>query len=793
MFNGESSEEYFSAKLALATCLCHQYNYTDAKQIMEDLLYRWDGDVDSWIWASLQLNYTFLCFQLCLQKEQDEIAIKACNDALAPKRSVEILREWGPIFHSILAVMYSKQGMNAEAISHAEQAKNFEDITEPLNKKIVEPIVCQILSTFYLSQNDVDQAITYLEKVKSLPPLGITPLTYSELIANLGFLYSMSEAQNVESIPAIESAIQMVQDNYGLEHPRVSGYFQQLLAIKHNLGYTIPDDELNRFIQISSDIIKSTSIFSVKERESFIKNHDQINNLIFELGCRNGLYQQLFDYSALRKGFLLSSDLEFRQYFESLPNSVLRAKYEKFCTLKSAYANSIFGKQQKNLWGIDSSVLLESFFQGSVSSDLYLEYKNLEIDILSEYKPRRTEYSSADLVKFLGANEAVIEFINYTEGSMSIEADTVHRDVYGAIILQNVKNKPVYTYIELGDSESLRSIVDNRDVYSSGTTVSHDFQKFFWDKISKTVKQGSTVYFSPCGYIYQLAIENTFVNDDTLGEDFYSLHRISSARHFPVQEHFLEQMTTAVLYGGIDYENQTEQVEHNVLRSENPSQIDSSIIRGSGIKKWDYLPGTVKEIENVAKILNKHVSLSLYTKDRALESDIKNQSGSSSNIMHFATHGFYAKSYDENNRQFFNENIPLSRSGIILSGANYAWTGKAQDVQGKEDGILTSEEVANLDFSRTNIVILSACETGLGDITNEGVLGLQRGFKNAGVETIIMSLWKIDDKVSAEFMKRFYALFADGLSSNEAFKMAKNKIRTEYPDPYYWAGFIMLD
>lgn len=789
LFNGEDSEEYFSAKLSLAKCLMHQYNYVDAIQIMEDLLYRWDGDVNHWIWGLLHLNYNILCLQL----GQDEKVIKSCGEAVTPCESKEIFKEFAPAYHGILALVYSKRGLKTKAFSHANEAKNLDNVPDSLFRKAVEPLACLCLGSFYLYHDDVDQAIEWQERLVNLPPLGSTPLLDSEQIAKLGLLYSMSESNRDKSIPTVEMAIKMVEDEYGPEHPRFSEYLQQLLAIKHNLGCSISDDELKRFIQTSSNIIKSTSIFSVKERESFLEYHDQVNNLIFELGFEKGLYQQLFDYSALRKGFLLSSDLDFRQYYNNLPNSVLRAKYEKFCTLRALYANSMFCGQDSNLWGVDSSVMLRSFFTEPIAPDLYLEYKNLEIDILSEYKPNQVTYSSAVIAQSLKPHEVVVEFVNYIEGSMSNDPNSSDKEIYGAIILKSVNDKPVYTYIEIGDSEQFKAFVDNHNLYISNTQESRDFQKLFWNKIIAQIEKGSTIYFSPSGILYQLAIENTYVCNRTIGEEYYSLYRISSTRNFPLQPRFLKDLSTAKLYGGIDYENQA-QLTDNVqpITEDCTSQIDTSIIRGSGITKWNYLPGTSKEIDSISKILKRYVSLTSYTKNQASESTIKSESGHSSNILHFATHGFYSKPKEENRKTFFNENVPLSRSGLIFSGANRAWSGE-QTLDGRDDGILTSEEIANLDLSQTDLVILSACETGLGDITNEGVLGLQRGFKNAGVKTIIMSLWKIDDKVSSEFMKFFYDSFADGLSSQEAFRKAKNKIRANYPDPYYWAGFIMLD
>ena len=128
----------------------------------------------------------------------------------------------------------------------------------------------------------------------------------------------------------------------------------------------------------------------------------------------------------------------------------------------------------------------------------------------------------------------------------------------------------------------------------------------------------------------------------------------------------------------------------------------------------------------------------------------------------------------------------------MMAGGNRAWTGESIPV-GVEDGILTAAEIANLDFNSCDLVVLSACETGLGEITDEGVLGLQRAFKNAGVNTIVMSLWEVDDQATSYMMQNFYKYLIKGTGKREAFSLAQEAVRKKYSDPRYWAAFIMLD
>ena len=138
---------------------------------------------------------------------------------------------------------------------------------------------------------------------------------------------------------------------------------------------------------------------------------------------------------------------------------------------------------------------------------------------------------------------------------------------------------------------------------------------------------------------------------------------------------------------------------------------------------------------------------------------------------------------------------PLDRCGLLFAGANTAWSGRSADLPvGVQNGILTAREITLMDLRDADLVVLSACETGAGDITGEGVFGLQRAFKQAGVKTIIMSLWKVSDPATQMFMSEFYANWLDRKQSKrEAFRNAQNAVRAHYTEPYYWAGFVMLD
>ena len=135
----------------------------------------------------------------------------------------------------------------------------------------------------------------------------------------------------------------------------------------------------------------------------------------------------------------------------------------------------------------------------------------------------------------------------------------------------------------------------------------------------------------------------------------------------------------------------------------------------------------------------------------------------------------------------------MLRSGLILSGANHAWSGKPLENY-QEDGILTAYEIQHLDLSNTQLVVLSACETGLGEIRgSEGIFGLQRAMKLAGVQYLIMSLWQVPDKATQNLMTTFYKYWLlEELDLRTAFRTAQKDMKELYESPYFWAGFVLV-
>ena len=212
------------------------------------------------------------------------------------------------------------------------------------------------------------------------------------------------------------------------------------------------------------------------------------------------------------------------------------------------------------------------------------------------------------------------------------------------------------------------------------------------------------------------------------------------------------------------------------------------------------LPGTKTEVENIGKLMRENKWETFVLLDTlATKTQLKNVNNP--RVLHLATHGYFVNNtklkkadglqYLGMEKKVVADN-PLLRSGLLLAGANKTLQGDSTPTN--DNGIFTAYEASFLNLNQTELVVLSACETGKGDIkTGEGVYGLRKSFADAGAKNIIISLWAVDDDVTQQFMTNFYTLWLNELSIKDAFTQTQNQIKQKYPLPYYWGGFILIE
>ena len=330
------------------------------------------------------------------------------------------------------------------------------------------------------------------------------------------------------------------------------------------------------------------------------------------------------------------------------------------------------------------------------------------------------------------------------------------------------------------------------------------FYNNFWKPIADKIGNAKTIYVS-LGGVYNNINLNTIYNPTTgkyLIEE-KDIRIVNSARDFVLSKESEKKNYTsnsASLFGFPNFDgNTTVSADTSDLfvstRDLNSFWLDSLTRGGMKVKP---LPATKTEVENISSTLkSKGWQVNSFLADNASETNIKKQQ--SPRILHVATHGYFFQDIpmEKDNNRFLGMDRqqvvqdPMLRSGLLLTGANKTLKGETSS---GENGLLSAAEASLLDLGETELVVLSACETGKGEVKNsEGVYGLRKAFSDAGAQNIIMSLWKVDDKVTQEFMSRFYEIWLnDKMSIREAFNKTQLEIKAKYPQPYYWGAFILV-
>lgn len=573
-----------------------------------------------------------------------------------------------------------------------------------------------------------------------------------------------------------------------------------LLYAKYKLGH---DDIVPLAYEIVKfqveNISRMFSFMSEQEKERWwMSNENSIISIADAILLQSGLKEVngiIADNEIFSKGLLLRSSNMFKSAALGSNDESIVNSYYTLELLRGRLAETTDNIERASLEQEIS--ILEKELQRKI---------NISVDDVSSWK---------DVASSLNNKEIALEFVRFKDLNQTDEA------AYYAIIVKKGCKEP--QMIRLFDESALKKIIGSQgnkridkyitELYSTGAPQykGEELYNLIWSALEKEIKGYSTIYYSLAGILNSISLQAISNGKQSLGQK-YIMHLVSSIGEIPHIKNTSSNLgTNAVVYGGIQYdaeEFELIQASRSYSRGSSENWELGSIEVRSG---WKRLPGTEVEAKEVGSILtNKGYTVVTISGIKANEESFKALSGKGISTIHIATHGFFLSEQKEIKKNAFlnptmSDNLgridPMLRAGLLFAGANRAWTGK-RIIDGIEDGILTAKEITALDFSKVKLIVLSACQTGLGDVeANEGVYGLQRAFKLAGAETLIMSLWEVDDKVTSILMKTFYEEYLNGKAKDVAFRSAINKVRsfkdtngdTPFSSPYYWAAFIMLD
>lgn len=389
----------------------------------------------------------------------------------------------------------------------------------------------------------------------------------------------------------------------------------------------------------------------------------------------------------------------------------------------------------------------------------------------------------------LKCNEVAIEFAEVYPHMDSLNAGVtlLGEESYYIALLLKKEGTPIP--IKLCSSEGIQDYI-KKEHYLYRQSISSKLYSDIWGKIEPFLNDIETVYFSPHSLLNNINLEVLYDKNGKLFCENYRVKRVSSTSELIERNFASTDYSTASLWGGLFYDD---------ISTHHPTKFKSKTLRKISRSGWKYLEGTLREVDNISKILNRKINVTTFSGNSGTEKEFKNLSIVNPEILHIASHGFYLSEEEVVHIPFYNpenretlEYIPaMKRSGLLMAGGQNAWLGKGNSPD--NDGILTAEEISGMYLENTKLVVLSACQTGLGLTTTEGVTGLQKAFKLAGVQTIIMSLWEVSDIATEILMTNFYKQLNKGKTCQEAFDEAIESVKKWNDNPYYWAAFIMLD
>lgn len=478
------------------------------------------------------------------------------------------------------------------------------------------------------------------------------------------------------------------------------------------------------------------------------------------------LSKLVFDNSIFQKGLLLRSNLAVRQAVSHSADKKMVVLYDSLTNLR------------RELIVRTSSY---SILNAARNIELRRSIASLDRQLsqaCSDYtaSTKDVSYDSQIIQEKLTDNQAVVLLSEY---------DSKEDSLLYALVL---KEQGHVEYIPLCNRRVINGFSgrDLMKIYSSSAVTDH-----IWSKIDKTIEKRKDIYYATDGFFNGICIPTLFLPN---GHYLYQDKRMCLVSN-PIEivthskergKRLFSKENQASIWGGINYSlhvTSTDEVQD--------STIGRFITRGDSLYN---LPGSWKEVNDLSNLLTGyHVKNNLYTRDEATETTFKGRSGKGDAILHISTHGFFM---DDNNEGGSN---PLKSSGLLFAGANAYWINdtlyrKQKFLQSEDDGILRSDEIALLDFNGCELVVLSACQTGLGySHSSEGVYGLQRAFKLTGAKRILMSMWSVSDYHTALLMDRLYNYMLSGLDVEEALSKSKDDIRKRFPAPVYWGGFVLLN
>jgi len=758
---GRTSREYISSLHNLAVLKKDLGQYDEAEKIFNYILptFKKLFTDRSFQYVIALNNKGMLLAELGRRKE----ALQLLDEAL--ERGKEALSPEYFDYERILtnrALLAQEGGSMEEAEKFYQQAlsgmetKGFEDHPDYNN-------VLVYYGSFLVQKNNPDLS-DYLDKVanKVKQRYNNEHPTYAKALENKGdYLIRQNRFQDARDV--FEKVVSIRQSVLGEKHKDYLGALIKLAVCNEQLGDNTRAAEaytkaINGFIFLADGFFNTMS----EPEKSVFWNSLKPNldaYLSFVIHTANGNQSLLKDAYKIwlkTKGMIIQSTRKTREAILNGTDTATQRLFNNWLDLKNELA-SYYSSPLEDLKE-DKLDLTEMERRANAMEK---ELSRRSAVFTTGYLQQETGFDQVRTK--LNEGEAVVEVMRVMNeyGSNKGEPE------YAAFVFRNNSQAPGLVRLLKGAAlekqapktyriSVLKNLPDNRSYPD------------LWQPLEKELGDSRTIYFSADGMYNTINLNTLQRGDSSYLLDRYKLVYISSSK---------------ILANGF---NAAEPGNSNAVLLGSPVFGEGSLVPP--------LPGTLAEVNEIGIVLNTQMLIRIYMELEATEENIKNVKRPG--LLHMATHGFFYS-----NPEYIRTGIQVSkakdnillRSGLYLNGSGAA--NKTElELGNKNDGVLYAYEAMNLDLQGTGMVVLSACETGLGEIVNgEGVYGLCRAFQVAGAKKIIMSLWKVDDQATRLLMKKFYEYWIQSKDAQEAFIRAQKATRIQYPQSNYWGAFVLLN
>ncbi|MFT7034669.1 MAG: CHAT domain-containing protein [Cyclobacteriaceae bacterium] len=583
-----------------------------------------------------------------------------------------------------------------------------------------------------------------------------------------------------------EKAKKVYQDFFTNNHPDYVKVLSKLSKTYFMQGNARKAQEaLEEVLSNYDEFIKSYfPALSEREKAKFwntIKqDYEFYNTLVINYSRDKDLIGTLYNNALLTKALLLNSSIKIRKQIQSSGDQGLIELYADWEAKKETLTNAIsMSADQLTERGLDP---------GSIQKEVeQLEKSISEKSSAFSSQTDAIEVTWENVKSALEPDEVALEMVRFRVFDHNFTDSVMYAVMY--IENKSSKSKPGLILLKNGEDLEKKYLKYYRNIMKFKIKDERSYDNF-WKPIEDVIGKPASVYLSADGVYNQINLEAIALEDGSYILDNSNIVLISNTKDLyfdKLKPREVQEANVAMMFGDPQYYVNSDPGKWTGAASKN---------RGGNPDVIGRLPGTEEEIRNVKALLREGGWVTEeFMELEATEQKVKDIDNPK--IFHIATHGFFQPNIELNAEDIgLKENLiaenPLLKTGLLLSGAGDILN-KTSSNFNIDDGILTAYEAMNMNLDQTELVVLSACETGLGEIeAGEGVYGLQRAFLVAGARTIIMSLFKVSDEATQKLMIQFYKNWLETGNKRESFIQAKKTIRDEFKDPIYWGPFIMI-